>query len=89
MVKQLEKYFLHDNIYLCGRDITLADILGVCELMQLYGVSEESIWSSNHIVKAWMDRVKERLQPHFDDAHQIIYRTREIYKTLGPQLAKM
>ena len=74
---------------MCGNDISVADILGVCELIQLYAVHEEKLYEDNPVVKAWFDRVKERLQPHFDDAHKMTYRTREMYPMIAQQLAKL
>ena len=88
-VDYLEKVWLKDRPYLCGNDISVADLLGICELMQLYGVHEEKFYESNATVKAWMERVKQRLQPHFDEAHTMTYRTREMYPTIVKQLAKL
>ncbi|KAL3857555.1 hypothetical protein ACJMK2_012207 [Sinanodonta woodiana] len=76
----METYFLKDQMFLCGDDISVADILGACELMQLNAVMEEKLYESNPVLDAWMKRVKARLQPNFDEAHQITYRTCEIYK---------
>ncbi|XP_061197482.1 glutathione S-transferase theta-1-like [Saccostrea echinata] len=76
VVKHLDEYFLMDHLYLCGNEITLADLLGVCELVQLYPVCEEGIYESNPKVKAWMDRVKTRLGQLFNQAHEPLFRMR-------------
>lgn len=88
-VKLLENVWLKDRPFLCGQEISVADILGICELMQLYGINEEYLYEENYVVKAWMERVKERLQPHFDEAHKMTYRTREMYPMIKEQLAKL
>ncbi|OWF47901.1 glutathione S-transferase theta-1-like [Mizuhopecten yessoensis] len=80
VVSHLENYFLKDNKpYLCGSDISLADLLGICELMQLYACCEENIYESNPVVKAWVDRVMARTAPHFEEANKIVNRSRSVY----------
>ncbi|KAL3857494.1 hypothetical protein ACJMK2_012160 [Sinanodonta woodiana] len=73
----LETYYLNGRPFLCGKDISVTDILAVCELMQLVAVKEEDIYQSNDVVAAWIERVKSRLQPHFDLAHANLYAMRE------------
>lgn len=65
-VKHIADYFLQDKPYISGDEISAADILGVCELHHLLGVEEEALYKENKRVSEWMERVKERLQPHFD-----------------------
>ncbi|XP_046568604.1 LOW QUALITY PROTEIN: glutathione S-transferase theta-1-like [Haliotis rubra] len=87
VVTGLEKYYLKSQPFLCGNDISIADILGSCELLQLHAVHEENLYESSPVVKAWMQRVRERLQPTFDDASKMVYRTREVTKSsLGSNL---
>ncbi|XP_052705828.1 glutathione S-transferase theta-1-like [Crassostrea angulata] len=73
MVKLLDQYFLKNNLYLCGDEITLADLLGVCELVQLVPVREQMMYESNAKVKAWVDRVKSRLGSLFNQTHEGIF----------------
>lgn len=73
VVKFLDEYFLRENPYLCGNEITLADLLGVCELVQLIPVREQILYESNPKVKAWVERVKSRLGPLFDQSHEEIF----------------
>ena len=87
VIEHIDKYFLKGQKFIGGNDdVSVADLLGVCELMQLYPVYEEEIYESNPNIKAWMLRVKERLQPHFDEGHSITYRTRAAYKKIEPSL---
>ena len=72
----IENVFLKDQPYLCGEDISIADLLGVCELMQPFA-SGQDVTHDRAKLAAWMNRVKVRLQPHFDEAHKVVYRVRE------------
>ncbi|WAR03517.1 GSTT1-like protein [Mya arenaria] len=86
VISHIDTYFLKDDKYIGGDEVSVADLLGVCELMQLYPVYEEDLYLANPRVKAWMERVRERLNPHFDEGNAIVYRTREAYKKIGPSL---
>ena len=55
--------------------MTIADILGVCELMQPLA-ADYDITEGRPTLAAWVNRVKTRLQPHFDDSHAILHRVR-------------
>jgi glutathione S-transferase len=79
VVKFMADYYLKDNLYLCGNEITFADLLGVCELVQLYPVHEQEVYESNPKVKAWVDRVKARLGPLFDESHEVIFGMRDMF----------
>ena len=79
-IKYIDTYFLKDNNFIGGNAISVADVQAVCELMQLYGVGDEYMVRSNTKLSEWMDRVKARLQPHFDDCHNnTIFRMKERY----------
>lgn len=87
IITHIDQYFLKDSEFIGGNeDVSVADLLGVCELLQLFPVFEDEIYTSNAKVKAWMDRVRNRLNPHFDEGQAIVYRTREAYKKVGPPL---
>ena len=43
----------------------------------------------NPVVKAWVNRTRKGLQPHFDEANQMTYRTREMYPKIAQQLARL
>ncbi|XP_061163343.1 glutathione S-transferase theta-1-like [Saccostrea echinata] len=90
VVRHLDKYFLKDKKFLCGEDISIADILAVCELMQLHVIDEDYIIYQNDKVKAWLTRVKNRLGPAFDEGHKIVYKVHDLYKsTWKSELAKL
>ncbi|XP_064612781.1 glutathione S-transferase theta-1-like [Liolophura sinensis] len=82
----LETAFLKTP-FVSGNEISVGDVLGVCELTQLYAVKEEALFTQRPLVNAWVERVTQRLQPHFDAAHQMIYRVRDRYDDM--KMAKL
>lgn len=76
-VTHIADYFLRDNPYIGGKEISAADLTGVSELYQLNGVCEEGLYTCNEKVNAWVERVKQRLQPHFDEAVERILEVRK------------
>lgn len=67
-VKHIDEYFLKDSPFIGGKDISIADLLGICELAQLEIVGEDAIVRKNAKVSAWYDKVKARVQPFYDEA---------------------
>ena len=65
--------------FLCGECISLADLISVCEFSSLLAADQDISQSGRPSLTRWMERVKEKLQPHFDDAHQDIAKLRELY----------
>nr|AXN72681.1 Gluthatione-S-transferase theta 2-like [Physella acuta] len=87
MVSQLESYFLKNQSYLGGgSDLSIADLFGVCELMQLYACHEHHLYEESPIVKSWMEKVKKETNPYFDEAHKMVYRTHDVYKQVTSKL---
>ncbi|XP_072051594.1 glutathione S-transferase theta-3-like [Amphiura filiformis] len=58
--------FLKDQKYLCGDEITLADLFIANEVLQPTKC-ERDIYEKHPKVKAWIDRVRERLNPVWDE----------------------
>lgn len=73
---KLERAFLQNNNYLAGDDITVADILAICEFMQPT-VNGGDVSEGRPLLKAYIDRVKNRLNPIFDEVHCEIYEWRD------------
>ncbi|XP_797646.1 glutathione S-transferase theta-1 [Strongylocentrotus purpuratus] len=65
-VDKIEQSFLKDNDFLCGKEISIADIMAVCEFAQ-FTVNGRDILKDNPKMKGYMDRVKACLQPAFDE----------------------
>ena len=71
-IKIIEGYFLADRKFLAGNEISIADLQGVCEFTQLWMPKYEAYKTGSRIDR-WVNDCKERLQPHFDDAHKMVY----------------
>lgn len=79
-LNQMEDIFLADQPYLCGSDISIGDLLGICELMQPVIVGHE-VFANRPKLEGWAARVKERLHPHFDEAHKFVYIMKDQFKS--------
>ncbi|XP_077996084.1 glutathione S-transferase theta-1-like [Glandiceps talaboti] len=73
---KLESMFLKDSRFLCGDEISIADLLGVCELMQALGTGRD-VTDNHSKVKSWMERVRNRMNPYFDEVHIPINKIRQ------------
>lgn len=87
VIKTIDEYFLREKRqFLAGDSISIADIVGICEMMQLYACCEEHFMESNPNVNDWMGRVKQELAPYFEEANVKVYNTRDHFlKTAKPQ----
>ncbi|KAA0716830.1 Glutathione S-transferase theta-1 [Triplophysa tibetana] len=73
---KLEKMFLKRQAFLCGDDISLADLLAICELMQPLGGGRDILKDRPKLL-SWKSRVQSALSDSFDDAHSVLYRLRD------------
>ena len=69
-VKHIDTYFLKDKPFLCGDDISVADLQALCELQQLLGVGDENLYLSNARINAWARRVNKRVKPYLEEANK-------------------
>lgn len=86
----LEKIYLGENSFLYGDKMTIADLLGVCELMQpALGVGVD-VFTGYPKVEAWFKNVRTTVGAElFDDTHKYISKGAEVVKSLNiavPQL---
>ncbi|XP_063951901.1 glutathione S-transferase theta-1-like [Lytechinus pictus] len=82
LTKQLDKLenaFLQDNDWLVGDDISVADVLAVSEMMQ-NTINGRDVTEGRPKLRAFVDRVKTRLNPTFDETHATLYEFRANYK---------
>ncbi|XP_054765787.1 glutathione S-transferase theta-1-like [Lytechinus pictus] len=82
LTKQLDKLenaFLQDNDWLVGDDISVADVLAVSEIME-NTVNGRDVTEERPKLRAFVDRVKDRLNPTFDEVHEALYAWRDSYK---------
>ncbi|XP_071945455.1 glutathione S-transferase theta-1-like [Antedon mediterranea] len=72
---EIEDVFLKDRKYLCGNEITIADIMGVSEVLQVSGSGRDPA-EGHPKLGAWIDRVQTQLNPEFDDVFKILFKIR-------------
>ncbi|XP_043571234.1 glutathione S-transferase theta-1-like [Chiloscyllium plagiosum] len=72
----LESMFLKDQAFLCGDEMTLADLLAICELMQPLGANRDILKDRPKLI-AWRNRVQSALGKTFDDVHFLLYQLRD------------
>ncbi|XP_041644573.1 glutathione S-transferase theta-2 [Cheilinus undulatus] len=73
---KLESMFLRRQPFLCGDDITLADLLAICELMQPLG-GDRDVLQKRPQLQRWKNRVQSAIGDSFDQAHTILYALRD------------
>ncbi|KAF4113820.1 glutathione S-transferase theta-3-like [Onychostoma macrolepis] len=75
---KLENMFLKNQAFLCGDDISLADLLAVCELMQPM-CSQRDVLKDRPKLLSWRSQVQSALSDSFDEAHSVVYQIREVH----------
>ncbi|XP_028314045.1 glutathione S-transferase theta-2 [Gouania willdenowi] len=73
---KLESMFLRRQPFLCGDDITVADLLAVCELMQPMG-GDRDVLKLRPLLQHWRSRVQSAVGEAFDNTHRVLYNVRE------------
>lgn len=73
---QLESMFLGRQPFLCGDDISVADLLAVCELMQPLGGGRD-VMERRPQLQRWRSRVQAAVGEAFHQAHAVLYAVRE------------
>ncbi|XP_029365892.1 glutathione S-transferase theta-2 isoform X1 [Echeneis naucrates] len=73
---KLESMFLRRQPFLCGDDITVADLLAICELMQPVGGGRDVLQDRPQLL-SWRSRVQAAVGDAFDRAHAVLYAVRE------------
>lgn len=84
----IQSMFLRRQAFLCGSDISIADLLCVCELMQPLG-GDRDVLESRPLLQSWRSRVQSAVGPAFDHAHFVLYAVRDRYKTRPMDPAKL
>ena len=70
-VANFEKHFLAKGKFVAGDEISIADLKPLCELTQLW-MSDIKPYEAGSRIEQWMNDCKEKLQPHFDNAHKVV-----------------
>ena len=77
----LDTSILKKSKYLAGDTITIADIQLLCELAEFWVVGK-NLYEGYPNVEKWVEICIKELQPHFDTAHEVVYKAKE-GKVLG------
>ncbi|XP_063050881.1 glutathione S-transferase theta-2 [Engraulis encrasicolus] len=77
---RLEDMFLKRQPFLCGDDISLADLLAICEIMQPLGGGRDILHDRPKLLR-WKSRVQSALKDSFDEAHAVLYSLRDKSKS--------
>ncbi|XP_018016977.1 glutathione S-transferase theta-1 [Hyalella azteca] len=75
VLKQFEDYWLKDSKFVAGQEISIADILAVCELYQP-ALAGYNVFTDHPRLSAWHELVKSELNPEFDEANVIFNKLR-------------
>ncbi|XP_026177517.1 glutathione S-transferase theta-2 [Mastacembelus armatus] len=73
---KLETMFLRRQPFLCGDDVTVADLLAVCELMQPLGGGRDVLQARPQL-RRWRSKVQAAVGDAFDRAHAVLYDVRD------------
>uniref|UniRef100_A0A8C6U6S4 glutathione transferase n=1 Tax=Neogobius melanostomus TaxID=47308 RepID=A0A8C6U6S4_9GOBI len=84
----IQSMFLRRQAFLCGTDVSVADLLCVCELMQPLG-GDRDVLESRPLLRSWRSRVQSAVGPAFDNAHSVLYAVRERFKARPTDQAKL
>jgi len=84
VMDRLDKHWLAKSPYIAGDKISVADILAITEMYQP-SISGFDCFRKHASVSDWHDRVKDELNPDFDDAHAILYRMKAKYDNMLAQ----
>ena len=66
-------YFLKDTLFISSDEITIADLLAVCEFSELE-ILPPNFVDLSHKVEEWIARCKEALGQDYHDVHSILYK---------------
>ena len=69
-IDHIDQYFLKEQPFICGSEISAADLMGVCQLIHMTCINEGGLYENNKTVAAWINRVTDQLAPLFDEIHQ-------------------
>ncbi|XP_061586128.1 glutathione S-transferase theta-2 [Cololabis saira] len=76
---KLETMFLRRQPFLCGDDVTIADLLAVCELMQPLGGGRD-VLKDRPLLQRWKCRVQAAVGQSFNEAHAVLFAVRDRHR---------
>ena len=83
-IDHIDQYFLKDQPFICGSEISAADITGASELFHMTCINEGGMYEYNKTVTAWIERVIDRLGPVFDEIIQLTDMIHKIFNEKTP-----
>ncbi|KAL1109970.1 hypothetical protein AAG570_014079 [Ranatra chinensis] len=81
----VEKFWLADKPFLCGDEITIADLFAAAELEQPK-LTGYDVRDGRPFLSAWLERVRTITSPHYDAVHNEINRIASKYNGQCPAL---
>ena len=75
VAQNLERIFLRNSKFISGNEVSVADLAACCELEQC-SVAGLELKKEVPALGAYMERVRLRLAPHYDDVHKDLYEMR-------------
>ena len=72
----IENYFLKNKKFIGGDNMSIADLLFVCEVTQ-YWVAQTNLCEGRPNMTRWLADCKKVLGPHFDELHSRVYEIRD------------
>ncbi|XP_047492664.1 glutathione S-transferase theta-1-like isoform X1 [Penaeus chinensis] len=76
VLDQLETIWLKDHPFIAGDHVTIADLVAACELEQP-SMAGYDVCKGRPNLTAWFKRVRDSFQPHYDEAHMMVYRVKD------------
>lgn len=77
----IEKGFLKDNDFLCGSELSFADLLCMSELIQ-FTVNGRDILAGFPKLKAYVERVKNKLGLSYEEVNFMLYKWRDTFQNM-------
>jgi len=73
VLEMIENIWLKENPFIAGKELTIADLLATTEMEQP-GMAGYDVYKGHPKIAQYFTTVKAKLQPHYDDAHSIVYK---------------
>ena len=83
---KMNDHFLKDSKFIYGDEMSVADLLALCELTQFWMV-EIKYEDGYPNIKRWVVDCQKELGETFDELHQVVYQTRDSKELMGGKKA--
>jgi len=79
-----EKHYLDRGRFITGDEMSVADLFAICEMTQPYAAGFDMSLTRPRLAE-WMADVKSQTQPHYDDAHAVVY---QVHQSQGKKILR-